>query len=48
MATYGATKYRQSTYGADKPCGCCCRPVINLTVIIKKLVVRVTSDEIER
>lgn len=48
MATYGATKYRQSTYGADKPCGCCCRPIVNITVIVKRLVLCVKPERMEK
>jgi hypothetical protein len=48
MAKYGTVKYGQSTYGSATVCGCCCRPIVNLTVIIKKLVLRVKPDEIER
>jgi hypothetical protein len=45
MAKYGTSTYGQATYGAQpEPCGCCCRPIVNLTITIKKIVLMLCPD----
>lgn len=46
---YGTATYGHAIYGPPIPSGCCCAPiVVNLTVNIKRLVLKLCPDEVER